>query len=416
MPEPDPTPPLDALRDRIKRLHREAGEPSTRDIASGTHKAISHTTVANVLRCQDLPRWGQVELTVEFLGGPECVEEFKQLWLAAREFEPEHEGTLAKYAQIDSAAFGQTTSGAIQRLALRAHAGTANALAFSADSRYIVSGGEDGSIHCWSLDSGASVAELRPSGTPSINGIAWSVDGKIAASTENGEVLLWAQALNGEGPVTIGSHTASGYGVEFSPTGNLLATAGHDSAVRLWNPRTGQEIGEPMRGHSDTVYGLAFSADQSTLATASHDCTVRLWNVITGRQSCEPLKGHTAAVHAVAYAYSRQLLASASHDRTVRIWNLANPSQAAHILDSYVDGTYTVAVSPDGFVLATAGYSSGIRLWDTRRQQKLTDISTGFGATALAFSPDTKYLASSDSSGRLFVWSGTHSKMSIEQD
>ncbi|MBQ1019793.1 WD40 repeat domain-containing protein [Micromonospora sp. D93] len=413
MPEPDPTTPLNALRDRIKRLHREAGEPSTRDIASGTHKAISHTTVANVLRCQVLPRWGQVELTVEFLGGPECVEEFKHLWLAAREFEPENEGTLAKDFQIDSAAFDQTTFGAIQRLALRARAGTINTLAFSADSRYILSGGEDGSIHCWSLDSGASVAELRPAGTPSINGIAWSVDGKIAATTENGEVLLWAQALNTDEPVIIGSHTASGYGIEFSPSGNLIATAGHDYAARLWNPRTGQEIGEPLRGHSDTVYGLAFSADQSTLATASHDCTVRLWNVITGRQAGEPLKGHTAAVHAVAYAQGGQLLVSASHDRTVRIWNLANPSQSAYILDSYVDGTYALAVSRD--ILATAGYSSGIHLWDIRRQQRLRDISTRSGATALAFSPDTKYLASSDSSGRVFVWSGTQSKVASEQ-
>jgi WD40 repeat protein len=31
---------------------------------------------------------------------------------------------------------------------------------------------------------------------------------------------------------------------------DVLATAGHDSAVRLWNPHTGHPISQPLTGHT----------------------------------------------------------------------------------------------------------------------------------------------------------------------
>jgi predicted ATPase len=77
---------LDVLRQHLQRLHRTAGEPSTREIAKRTHGGISHTTVAAVLRCAKNPRWGQVELVVEALGGD--TEVFRPWWIAAQDAIP----------------------------------------------------------------------------------------------------------------------------------------------------------------------------------------------------------------------------------------------------------------------------------------------------------------------------------------
>jgi tetratricopeptide (TPR) repeat protein len=74
---------LARLRDRLRRLHLHSGSPSLREIQKRTSRGISHTTARAILRCEKLPGWGQLELLVEALGGE--VEEFRRLWLAARD-------------------------------------------------------------------------------------------------------------------------------------------------------------------------------------------------------------------------------------------------------------------------------------------------------------------------------------------
>jgi len=85
--------PLDVLRERLGRLRRFAGEPSLQEISRRTKDTqrdqgpISHPTVATVLRCAKTPSWGRLEVVVEALAGD--VEEFRLLWVAARDADDE---------------------------------------------------------------------------------------------------------------------------------------------------------------------------------------------------------------------------------------------------------------------------------------------------------------------------------------
>ena len=93
--------------------------------------------------------------------------------------------------------------------------------------------------------------------------------------------------------------------------------------------------------------GLRPSPDGSLLATAGDDLTVRIWDAVTGRH-LHALAGHTRRIWSLAFAPSGDLLASAGDDGVVILWNLpsgAAPTQRVVLL-GLPEGW--AAIAPDG--------------------------------------------------------------------
>jgi WD40 repeat protein len=104
--------------------------------------------------------------------------------------------------------------------------------------------------------------------------------------------------------------------VAFSPSGTLLATAGADRTVRLWQMPALTPV-RTLAGHAELVYGVAFSPDGSRLASASADQTARVWAPLTG-DSLLAIP-YATQVYGVRFTPDGKALATLPMDGTVRL-------------------------------------------------------------------------------------------------
>jgi WD40 repeat protein len=121
--------------------------------------------------------------------------------------------------------------------------------------------------------------------------------------------------------------------VAFNPTGSLLASAGWDKSIRLWDAASRQCV-RTLIGHNGWILAVAFDQSGPILASAGDDRTVRLWNTVTGH-CIQILEGHSDDVNGVAFSPNGSLVASASQDRSIMgrgIWKmLAHPGVAREL-------------------------------------------------------------------------------------
>jgi TonB family protein len=187
-------------------------------------------------------------------------------------------------------------------------------------------------------------------------------------------------------------HTDVVTSIAFSPDGRTLASSSLDKQIILWNAVTGVP-GAALTGQSSYVYAVAFSPDGKILASASADGTIKLWNTAS-RSESGTLTGRPAGIEAIVFSPDGKLLASVDDFNGTTIWNVATGTIARSL--SVIGFVNALAFSPDSKTLATAG--SSITLWDVTTGAEMRTIlrSTceGCGFSSVAFSPDGKKLAS----------------------
>lgn len=130
------------------------------------------------------------------------------------------------------------------------------ALTWTADNKAIITGGEDKIARVWPLPVAPSITFIKPKelagATGGIIGLTSGPDLAVVASEDN-KLRVWS--LSGA-KVLREIPLGGALSLNLSPDGKLLATGGTDSAIRIWDVATGKQISD-LRGSVTTSRKVA---------------------------------------------------------------------------------------------------------------------------------------------------------------
>jgi WD40 repeat protein len=265
----------------------------------------------------------------------------------------------------------------------------AGVLEFNRDGHLLAAGGGCGQTLVWDLRSDEIIGRIdhgnrgeacrKPvEGVPRWGGLAFSPSSDILATAgPDATARVWTpdgrelRQLRHEHPVT---------DVHFGPRGDVLVTTDEGGSVRLWDVDTGRELKRMQ--HDDWAYGAVLSPSGKYLGTGSRDLTTRIWDVASGKELYRVMhtKYFGGTIVGVEFCPDEACFVTfGGEDVTFRkietgelVWSLR------------IGSAKGVIFGDDGRVIVGAGGNEPISGWDMAKRERLfnsgetySDILTG---------------------------------------
>lgn len=307
-----------------------------------------------------------------------------------------------------------------QQKVFQGHTDHVYRVVFSPDGRLIASSSDDQTVRLWPVD--GSAPRVLQGHAADVEELAFSPDGTLLASaSEDHTVRIWPIA--GGAPRVL-LHPRDVTALAFDRTGGHLATAARDGAVRIWSVSDGRLEREVGR-HDDEVWGLTRSRDDRLIASAGADNRVILWNLVDGTRRtfeglagarqvvfapdarrfavagvapllwictvaenrCEQLVGHSSLVRDLAFVSDGSALVTTGGDGTVQIWDVETLER--RVLEGHAAPVFDLDVDASGRWVASAGGDGAVRMWPIRLPPKPQSLRGMLDAVTAERAPET---------------------------
>ena len=182
--------------------------------------------------------------------------------------------------------------------------------------------------------------------------------------------------------------------------------------------------------HSGKITTLAFSTSKRLLASAGEDKEINIWDTATAAH-LQTLKGHTTHVRSIAYSSDGMQLVSVSIAGTVKLWDVGLGEAIYTVDPEAIDTVYPdvngrceprcAAISPTCVLLAIGSVKGNILIWETATRKYLQELPPPEGSNkriedpssvvAITFSPIKELLACIYQDGAVSLWNTENLKL-----
>ena len=334
-----------------------------------------------------------------------------ELELAKRSVERSHE---AKRAEEKSVAVAQSAE-AIGAVALaRSKTELDEALSafkwiqFTSDGDKVLAIGEDAAVNFWWVDTGEeldgfeddeggvilsqmvtdrTLLSVRQDGTASlryldqswqlthtiqgqgladrVNALDFSEDGALLAigggdPSRSGNIKIWDLESMKFTHDFKDIHSDVVFALQFSPRGNLIASAGADRFARVLDLGTERPV-YSLEGHTHYVMDVSWQADGRVLVSAGADGMAKVWDATTGERK-KNIEGFKKEVTGVGFIGGNAEVLASSGDSTIAVFGLDGKKRRT--MAGSRDFVLAESVSGDGRLVAAGGQKGQLRIWD----------------------------------------------------